>query len=136
MQPIVSVRELGRIMAQATIGAGSGKRSMSPFMVFLLKRKKMPILSVTSKLLANRSRRPPSRATNHCRTQVLGPPALQLAAPARPALDWLNQLFLEYTGYDTSRRKRRASQRDFVPKVDFICQSKRKKSLAKAISAS
>lgn len=37
-------------------------------------------------------------------------------------LQWFNQSSLDDTGYDTSKRRRRGSKKDFVPKVYFIRQ--------------
>jgi len=37
-------------------------------------------------------------------------------------LHWFNQPSLAYTGYDTTKRKRCGSKKDFIPKIYFIKQ--------------
>ncbi|MHC4446054.1 MAG: transposase [Planctomycetota bacterium] len=104
---------------QATIGTGAAKRCLSRFMVFLLKRKIIPVFAVP--------RKPFSQASIEGNNSVFSRKfwTTQRFASLRQIdtrLHWFNQASLDYTGYDTSKRKRRASQRHFTPKVYFIRQ--------------
>lgn len=105
--------------AQATIGTGSGKRSLSRFMVFLLKRKIIPVFSVP--------RKPFSQASIEGNNSVFSRKfwnrqQFTSVRQVDTRLAWFNESSLEYTGYDRTRKKRRASKKGFVPKVYFIRQ--------------
>lgn len=104
---------------QATIGSGSGKRSLSRFMVFLLKRKIIPVFAVP--------RKPFSQASIEGNNSVFSRKfwhscEFRSLRQLDTHLGWFNQSSLFYTGYDVSKRKRRASNKDFVPRVYFIRQ--------------
>ena len=105
--------------AQATIGTGSGKRCLSRFMVFLLKKKIIPVFSVP--------RKPFSQASIEGNNSVFSRKfwnSMRFNSPRQvdTRLQWFNQSSLAYTGYDTTKRKRRGSKKDFIPKVYFIRQ--------------
>jgi len=105
--------------AQATIGTGSGKRCLSRFMVFLLKKKIIPVFSVP--------RKPFSQASIEGNNSVFSRKfwnSMRFNSPRQvdTRLQWFNQSSLAYTGYDTTKRKRRGSKKGFIPKVYFIRQ--------------
>ncbi|GMR06689.1 MAG: hypothetical protein BMS9Abin25_1307 [Gammaproteobacteria bacterium] len=105
--------------AQATIGTGSGKRCLSRFMVFLLKKKIIPVFSVP--------RKPFSQASIEGNNSVFSRKfwnSMRFNSPRQmdTRLQWFNQSSLAYTGYDTTKRTRRGSKKDFIPKVYFIRQ--------------
>lgn len=105
--------------AQATIGTGSGKRSPSRFMAFLLKRKILPVFAVP--------RQPFSQASIEGNNSVFSRKfwnshRFSSLRQVDTRLGWFNQSSLTYTGYDVSTRKRRVMTKDFVPRVYFIRQ--------------
>ena len=104
---------------QATIGTGSGKRCLSRFIVFLLQRKIIPVFAVP--------RKPFSQASIEGNNSVFSRKFWRRCEftslrQLDTRLGWFNQSSLEYTGYDPSTHKRRASKKDFVPRVYFIRQ--------------
>ncbi len=105
--------------AQATIGTGSGRRCLSRFMVFLLKRKILPVFAIP--------RKPFSQASIEGNNSVFSRKfwnshRFTSVRQVDTRLTWFNESSLTYTGYDTAKRTRRASKKDFVPKVYFIRQ--------------
>jgi hypothetical protein len=107
--------------AQATIGTGSGRRCLSRFMVFLLKRKILPVFAVP--------RKPFSQASIEGNNSVFSRKfwnshRFRSLHQVDRRLAWFNDASLAYTGYDATKRKRRASKKDFVPRVYFIRQAR------------
>jgi transposase len=105
--------------AQATIGTGSGRRCLSRFMVFLLKQKIIPVYSVP--------RKPFSQASIEGNNSVFArkfwrSTEFSSLRQVDTRLQWFNDSSLAYTGYDTTKRRRRSSKKTFVPKVYFIRQ--------------
>ncbi|GMQ97125.1 MAG: hypothetical protein BMS9Abin15_0820 [Gammaproteobacteria bacterium] len=105
--------------AQATIGTSSGKRCLSRFMVFLLNKKIIPAFAVP--------RKPFSQASIEGNNSVFArkfwnSTRFGSIRQVDTRLQWFNQSSLAYTGYDTTKRKRRGSKKDFVPSVYFIRQ--------------
>lgn len=104
---------------QATLGTGSGKRCISRFMVFLLQHQILPVFAVP--------RKPFSQASIEGNNSVFSRKfwhscEFTSLRQLDTHLGWFNQSSLEYTGYDTSKRTRRASKKNFIPKVYFIRQ--------------
>ncbi|MDX1461285.1 MAG: hypothetical protein R3348_09545 [Xanthomonadales bacterium] len=104
---------------QASIGSGSAKRCLSRFMLFLLKRRILPVFAVPKKPFSQASIEGNNsvfarKFWNSQRFRSLRDVDIRLA--------WFNDASLAYTGYDPTTRKRRASKRDFVPRVYFIRQ--------------
>lgn len=105
--------------AQATIGTSSGKRCLSRFMVYLLKKKIIPVFSVP--------RKPFSQASIEGNNSVFSRKfwnsiRFKSLRQVDTRLQWFNDSSLAYTGYDTSKRRRRGSKKDFIPQVYFIRQ--------------
>ena len=105
--------------AQATLGTGSGKRCVSRFMAFLLKKKIIPVFSVPRKPFSQAS----IEGNNSVFTRKFwNSMRFSSIRQVDTRLQWFNQSSLAYTGYDTTKRKRRSSKIGFVPKVYFIRQ--------------
>lgn len=105
--------------AQATIGTGSGRRCLSRFMVYLLNKKIIPVYSVP--------RRPFSQASIEGNNSVFTrkfwrSTEFSSIRQVNTRLGWFNDSSLAYTGYDTTKRRRRASKKGFIPRVYFIRQ--------------
>lgn len=114
--------------AQATIGTGSGKRCLSRFMVFLLKKKIIPVFSVP--------RKPFSQASIEGNNSVFSRKFWNVTRfkslrQVDTRLQWFNDSSLAYTGYDTSKRRRRGSKKNFVPRVYFIRQVRQEEQTGK-----
>lgn len=115
--------------AQAAIGTGSGRRSLSRFMVFVLKRKILPVFTVP--------RKPFSQASIEGNNSVFSRKfwnshRFSSLRQVDTRLGWFNESSLAYTGYDASKRKRRRSKQGFVPKVYFIRQVRENPDTGKA----
>jgi transposase len=107
--------------AQATIGTGSGQRCLSRFMVFLLKKKIIPVFAVPRKPFSQAS----IEGNNSVFTRKFWHSTrFGSLRQVDTRLQWFNQSSLDYTGYDTSKRKHRGSKKGFVPRVYFIRQVK------------
>ena len=105
--------------AQATIGTGSGKRCLSRFMVFLLKKKIIPVFAVPRKPFSQAS----IEGNNSVFTRKFwNSTRFTSIRQVDIRLKWFNQSSLAYTGYDTSKRRRRSSKKGFTPRVYFIRQ--------------
>ncbi len=105
--------------AQAALGSGSGKRSRSRFMVFLLSHKILPVFAVP--------RRPCSQASTEGNNSVFARQfwnrhRFRSLREVDTRLAWFDDSSLAYTGYDVTKRTRRASKKDFVRRVYFIRQ--------------
>jgi len=105
--------------APATIGSGSGRRCLSRFMVFLLKRRILPVFAVP--------RKPFSQASIEGNNSVFArkfwnSQRFTSLRQLDTRLAWFNTSSIAYAGYDTTKRKRRTLTEDFVPRVYFIRQ--------------
>lgn len=104
---------------QASIGTHAGKRSLSRFIVFLLKRRIFPVFSVPRKPFSQAS----IEGNNSVFTRKFWNTTLfGSLKQVDIGLQWFNDASLAYTGYDANKRKRRASKKNFVPKVYFLRQ--------------
>lgn len=113
----------------ATIGTGSGQRSLSRFMVFLLTRKIIPVYSVPRKPFSQAS----IEGNNSVFTRKFWN-SIEFSSTRQvdTRLQWFNDSSLAYTGYDTTKRRRRASKQGFVPRVYFIRQVQQDEATGKA----
>lgn len=115
--------------AQATIGTGSGRRCLSRFMVFLLDKKIIPVYSVPRKPFSQAS----IEGNNSVFTRKFwNSTEFKSIRQVDTRLQWFNDSSLAYTGYDTTKRRRRTSKKDFVPKVYFIRQVQQNEETGKA----
>lgn len=106
---------------QAALGSGSGKRSLSRFMVFLLTRQILPVFAVPRKPFSQASIEGNNsvfsrKFWNQRRFTSLGEVDTQL--------NWFNEASRVYTGYEVGAQRHRASKPSFIPRVYFIRQVK------------